>query len=116
MALRHYNLYIEDILECIGKIKKYTKGVTFKQFSKDQKTIDAVIRNFEIIGEATKQLSSEMKNKYPDIEWKSMIDFRNVIVHEYFGIDLEIIWNIIETKLTPLEKKVKEIIKNIKEL
>ena len=109
--MRDYNLYTEDILESIGKIKKYTKGITFKQFSKDQKTIDAVIRNFEIIGEAAKQIPSEMKNKYSEIEWKSMIDFRNVIIHEYFGIDLEIIWNIIETKLTPLEKKIKKFIR-----
>lgn len=111
--MRQYRLYIEDILECIEKIKKYTKDISLEEFSKDDKTIDAVVRNFEIIGEATRQLPQKVKNKYSDIEWKSIIDFRNVIIHEYFGIDLEIMWNIIETKLPPLEEKIRRILKDL---
>jgi len=68
-----------------------------------------VVRNFEIIGEAAKQLPEEIKNRFPDVEWKSMIDFRNVIIHEYFGIDLDIMWNIIKTKLPPLKSKIQKI-------
>lgn len=109
--VRNYQLYIEDILESIGKILTYTKGMSFKEFSKDEKTKDAVVRNFEIIGEATRQLPEKIKTKYPEVEWKSMIDFRNVIIHEYFGIDLEIMWNIIEVKLVPLEEKIKKILR-----
>jgi uncharacterized protein with HEPN domain len=108
--VRHYRLYIEDILECIRKIGDYVNGMSFEEFSKDTKTVDAVVRNFEIIGEASSQLPKKVKDKYPHIEWRSMIDFRNVIIHEYFGIDLEITWNIIKTKLSPLEEKIKHLL------
>lgn len=110
--VRNYKLYIEDILGCIKKINNYVKDMTFEEFSKDEKTIDAVIRNFEIIGEASKQLPKEIKNKYSNIKWKTITGFRNVIVHEYFGIDLEIMWDIIKEKLNPLEKDIKKILKN----
>lgn len=107
--IRDCKLYIEDILSAIKKIKSYTKNMPFKGFCKDEKTVDAVIRNFEVIGEAVRQLPLEIRNKHSDIEWKAMINFRNVIIHEYFGIDLEIMWDIIETKLDLLEKKIKNI-------
>ncbi len=115
MGVRDYKLYIEDILECIGKIKKYTRNLSFKQFSKNEKSIDAVIRNFEVIGEAARQLPQKIKVKYPEVEWKSLINFRNVIIHEYFGIDDEIMWDVIKTKLTPLEKKIKNVLKTYKD-
>lgn len=108
--LRDHRLYIEDILESINKIEKYTKGMSFEKFSKDEKTIDAVVRNFEIIGEATRQLDSGIKKKYSDIEWKSMIAFRNVIAHEYFGIDMEIMWDIIQTNIPPLKQKIQNLL------
>lgn len=107
--IRDYELYIEDILNAIKKIKRYTHKISFKNFCKDEKTVDAVIRNFEVIGEAVRQLSPDIKSKHPEIEWKVMINFRNVIIHEYFGIDLEIMWDIIETKLNILEKKIRNI-------
>ena len=110
--MRDYKLYLEDIMEAITKIRKYVNKKSFGQFSKDEKTIDAVIRNFEIMGEAVKQLPNKVKDKYSDVEWKAIIDFRNVIIHEYFGIDLEIMWDVIKTKLEPLEKKIKFILKN----
>ena len=109
MSKRDYKLYIEDIIESIGKIKKYVNNMSFDKFSKDTKTQDAVIRNFEIIGEATRQLSKDVKDKYPEVEWKSMLDFRNVIIHEYFGVNLKIIWDIILSELPPLEEKLKNI-------
>ena len=108
-GVRNYLLFIEDILESINKINRYTKRISFEKFSQDDKTKDAVVRNFEIIGEAAKQLPEEIKNRFPDVEWKSMIDFRNVIIHEYFGIDLDIMWNIIKTKLPPLKSKIQKI-------
>lgn len=109
--MRDYRLYFEDLLESLSKIEAYTAGFTFKKFAKDQKTIDAVVRNFSIVGEATRQLPDVIKAKYPDIEWKAMIDFRNVIIHEYFGVDHEILWDIIQTKLPPLKKKLKSAVK-----
>uniref|UniRef100_A0A7C6EBF6 DUF86 domain-containing protein n=1 Tax=candidate division WOR-3 bacterium TaxID=2052148 RepID=A0A7C6EBF6_UNCW3 len=107
--LRDYGLYLEDILESIKKIRNYTKGMSFAEFAKDEKTIDAVVRNFEIMGEASKQLPQEIKNKHSEIEWKAMIDFRNVIIHEYFGIDLKIMWDIIKNELPPLARKLKRL-------
>lgn len=112
--LRDYRLYIEDILESINKIQNYTKDMSFRKFSKEEKTIDAVVRNFEIIGEATRQLKEEIKKKYSDIEWNSMIAFRNVIIHEYFGIDMEIIWDIIQNNLTPLKQKIQNLLRVLK--
>ena len=80
-------------------------------FCKDPKTIDAVIRNLEIIGEAARRLPEEIRIKYPDVEWHKIISLRNVLIHEYPGIDLETIWDIIVNKLSPFEKQVKEILR-----
>jgi len=109
--MRDSRLYLEDILESADKIERYTKNLSFKTFSADSKTIDAVVRNFEIIGEAARQLPGTIKAKHHYVEWRSMIDFRNVIIHEYFGIDLEIMWDIIKTKLPPLKKQLKKVLK-----
>jgi len=84
--------------------------MTFAEFSKNDKTIDAVVRNFEIMGEASKQVSNTIKVQHPDIEWQSLIQFRNIVVHEYFGIDLKIMWDIIKNELPPLKTKIKAII------
>jgi uncharacterized protein with HEPN domain len=80
-------------------------------FCNDAKTIGAVIRNLEIIGEAARRLREEIRIKYPDVEWHKIISLRNILIHEYPGIDLETIWDIIENKLSPLEKQVKEILR-----
>ncbi|MCK4905253.1 DUF86 domain-containing protein [bacterium] len=111
MSKRDYKLYIDDILESIQKIKQYTEDMTFEEFSPNNKTIDAVVRNFEIMGEASKQIPKTIKDKYKDIEWKSLIQFRNVVVHEYFGIDLKIMWDIIKNEIPPLEAKIKKVLK-----
>lgn len=87
-------LYLEDILLSMERVQEYIVGLDFQQFKWDYKTVDAVIRNFEIIGEATKNLSTEIKEKYPLIPWEEMYRLRNRISHEYFGIDYEIIWDI----------------------
>ena len=86
--------------------------MTLEDFSKDSKTVDAVIRNFEVIGEASRQLSQEVKAKYTNIDWKIMTDFRNVIIHEYLGINIKIIWDIIKNELPVLEKELRKIKKN----
>ncbi|MBL7075728.1 DUF86 domain-containing protein [candidate division KSB1 bacterium] len=109
MSKRNYKLYIEDILESIEKIKRYTKGMRLEELSKDNKTIDAVVRNFEIIGEASRQLPEAIKTRYPEVDWRAMIDFRNVIIHEYFGISINIVWDIIKNELPPLEKEIRKL-------
>ena len=87
-------MYLEDIQLAMGRIAEYIEGYTFSEFEKDHKTLDAVIRNFEIIGEASKNLPSEVKQKYAEIPWIEMYLLRNKVSHEYFGIDNEIIWDI----------------------
>lgn len=96
MSKRNAQLLVSDMLESAQKIMDYTSNLTYEQFLSDSKTIDAVIRNFEIIGEAANRLSEEFKDHYPEIEWHRLRGFRNRIVHDYSGIDYEIVWHIKE--------------------
>lgn len=111
MSKRTIELYIEDILNSIEKIEKYTKHTTFEKFSTDEKTIDAVIRNLEVIGEAAKNIPNKNLAKYKDIPWKKIISMRNKIIHEYFGVDTEILWKTIKEDLPKLKNIIKNIIK-----
>lgn len=99
MSNRQPILLVEDIIESGEKILLYTNGLTFEQFISDSKTVDAVVRNFEIIGEAANRLPEEFKDKHPGIDWYRIRGFRNRIVHDYFGIDYNIVWQIKETVL-----------------
>jgi uncharacterized protein with HEPN domain len=87
-------LYLEDIATSMQRVQEYTLGLDFQKFKWDYKTVDAVIRNFEVIGEASKNLPKDIKEKYPNIPWEEMYRLRNRISHEYFGIDYEILWDI----------------------
>ena len=109
MSKRDSYLLLEDILEAIEKIERYTKNMTYQSFLSDDKTIDAVIRNFEIIGEAANRLCDDFRTDHADIEWNRIRGFRNRIVHEYFGIDHEIVWSIIENDLADLKNRLSEI-------
>jgi len=104
MSKRDNALLIRDMIESAQKIMSYTKDMTFDSFENDSKTVDAVIRNFEIIGEAANRLTEAYKAENPEIEWDHLRGFRNRIVHEYFGIDLEIVWQIIEDDLPRLNQ------------
>lgn len=99
MSKRDILLLLEDMLQSAQKIKRYTEGLDYSLFLKDDKTIDAVVRNFEIIGEAANRIDPDFRDQNPQIEWKRIRGFRNRIVHDYFGVDYEIVWNIIETYL-----------------
>ncbi len=107
MSDRNDKLYLEDIYSSIQKMEKYIKGMTFDDFEKDNKTIDAVIRNLEILGEASKNLSPITRKQTPDIPWRSMIAVRNKVIHEYFGIDYEILWRTIKDDLPAVKKVIK---------
>jgi uncharacterized protein with HEPN domain len=107
---RTYKMYLEDLLLAMNRIGEYTEGLSFPAFKKDYKTVDAVIRNFEIIGEASRNLSSEIKEKYPDVPWAEMYLMRNKISHEYFGIDYEIIWDVATNDLPENKKQIENII------
>jgi uncharacterized protein with HEPN domain len=100
------HIYIIDILEAINKIEVYTKGIDFDSFCCNQMMFDAVIRNLEIIGEAAKNLPEEIKAKYTEIPWRQMIGVRNLLIHEYFGIDNLIIWEIIKTNIPEIKPNI----------
>ncbi len=110
MSKRTPKLLLEDIIESAEKILQYTKGISFEEFSKDNKTVDAVIRNFEIIGEASNLLPDELKDKYSEIDWHRIRGFCNRIVHDYFGVDLQIIWKIIFDQIPGLITEITKII------
>ena len=94
MSKRDPNLLIDDIIESAEKIQSYTSGLSFEQFISDNKTLDAVVRNFEIIGEAANRLPKDYRDKFSEIDWGRLRGFRNRIVHHYFGIDCSIVWKI----------------------
>lgn len=102
MSKRSTELLIEDIIKSARKILTYTIDSSFEEFIADEKTIDAVVRNFEIIGEAANRLPEDFKDAHADIDWFRIKGFRNRIVHAYFGIDYTIVWNIKETFLPSL--------------
>ncbi|MDX1909491.1 MAG: DUF86 domain-containing protein [Bacteroidia bacterium] len=107
---RIYTMYLEDLLMAINRIVEYIDGLSFEDFKKDYKTTDAVIRNFEIMGEAAKNVPLTVREKYPDIPWTEMYLMRNKISHEYFGIDYEIIWDVATKYLPENKKQVEEIL------
>ena len=110
MSKRHWRLFAEDILECVEKLESYVKGVTFEEFKSDSRTADAVVRNLEIIGEAAKYIPDEVRKRYSRLDWKAVVGLRNRIIHEYFGVDLEVIWRIIEKDVPILREQVRQIL------
>lgn len=92
-------MYLDDIILSMSRIAEYIEGLSFDQFKKDYKTVDAVIRNFEIIGEAANKVPDTIKEKYPEVPWSEMYLLRNKVSHEYFGIDYDIIWDVITNEL-----------------
>ena len=96
---REYYIYLEDMLTSLLRIEEYIGEMEFKEFKMNHLVVDAVVRNFEIIGEASKNVPPEIQNKYPQIPWKKMYGLRNLIAHEYFGIDYEMIWEISKNNL-----------------
>jgi uncharacterized protein with HEPN domain len=109
MSKRTPQLLIEDMLDSCNKILQYTDGMTFEDFTKDSKTIDAVIRNFEIIGEAANRLPEEFKDQHSSVDWHRIRGFRNRIVHDYMGIDYGIVWDIRNNYLNILTDLLKGI-------
>lgn len=110
MSKRGFQLLLDDILLSIDKINEYSKGLTLNEFLNDSKTSDAVIRNFEIIGEAANRLPDDIKEKYPEIDWYRIRGFRNRIVHDYMGIDYQMVWLIKEDYLPNLKNEVENIL------
>ena len=108
---RSYLMFLEDIIESIEKIDLYISELTYDAFIEDSKTVDAVVRNLEIIGEASKRIPDNLKENMKEVPWHRMAGLRNIIAHEYFGIELIIIWKIINDNLPEVKPSLEKLLK-----
>ena len=106
MPKRDDALLVDDMLSSFKAIVEYTKGMSYDEFINNKMCTDAVIRNFEIIGEAANYVSNDFKNQHQQIVWRKMVDFRNRLIHDYFGVSYKVVWNIIENEVPGYIKKV----------
>lgn len=111
MPHRSWEIRISDIIDAIERALDYSSEMSFEQFTADRKTIDAVIRNFMIIGEAARHLPEDFIEKHPELPWREMRDMRNIVVHEYFGVDNLIVWKTLQINLPPILLLLKNLIK-----
>lgn len=110
MTKRELGDYIQDILEAIGEVEDFTAGMQFEVFVEDKKTVNAVVRSLEVIGEAAKKIPDNLRDNYPEIPWKRMAGMRDKLIHEYFGIDLEIVWEVVNTELPPIKPFIQKVL------
>ncbi|TDW97461.1 HepT-like ribonuclease domain-containing protein [Dinghuibacter silviterrae] len=110
MSERDTPSLLQDILEAIGNIKAFTQGLTLDTYKSDLKTKHAVERNFAIIGEAVARIDASYKSLHSDIDWRQVKDFRNILVHDYFGIDDAIVWEIIQMDLNMLDAQIRGLL------
>jgi uncharacterized protein with HEPN domain len=109
---RDHRVYLTDILEAVRRVLSYTEGMSLDDFEKSLVTVDAVVRNLEVIGEAAGRISGEIQAEAPDIEWRKIIALRNVLAHEYFGVNTKIVWDVVVNKLRPLERASRRILED----
>ena len=110
---RDYKIYLNDILASIAKIEEYTKGVSYEEFYEERMREDAIIRNLMTIGEAVKNVPKEVGSKSPATEWEEMAGLRDILIHQYFGTDLETIWSIVKDDLPKLKRDISALIKKL---
>ena len=106
--------YLEDIQQSIVEVSEFTQDMTFKQFSQDKKTINAVIRSIEVMGEAAKKIPEQIRIRYKEIPWKRMTGMRDKVIHEYFGIDLKILWKTTKIDIPSIKPIIESAIENEK--
>jgi uncharacterized protein with HEPN domain len=107
---RDHRLFLDDILEARSKIRAYIAELDYAAFAKDIKTQDAVVRNLEIIGEAAGRLPDSVKAGSPEIEWRKIVGLRNILAHEYFGVSIPVVWDLIQSKLDTLETSCRTLL------
>jgi len=112
MSKRDPRLFMTDVLDAIEKVERYTAGLTFDQFEANEMVLDAVVRNLEIIGEATRYIPSTLRERYTQIEWSRVVGFRNIVIHAYFAVDVEIVWTIATQRLSELKAVLIEMLQD----
>lgn len=112
MSKRDPRLFMTDVLDAIEKIERYTAGLTFDQFEANEMVLDAVVRNLEIIGEATRYIPTTLRERYTQIEWSRVVGFRNIVIHAYFAVDVEIVWTIATQRLSELKAVLTEMLED----
>ncbi len=115
MSGRNIKLYLRDILQAIEAIEVFVKDMDFEGFKDSDLVSSAVIRKFEIIGEATRNIPQEIRKRYPDIPWRTMVGFRDKLIHFYFGIKHELVWETIKSRLPELKEKIKKVLMDLEE-
>ncbi len=111
--MREPNLYLSDILEAIAAIERFVEGLEFEDFKKNDEKSSAVIRKFEIIGEAAKNLPDNIKQIYPDIPWKEIAGFRDKLIHFYFGIKYDLVWHTIKNRIPQIKPLISKILERL---
>ncbi|OHB88336.1 MAG: hypothetical protein A3E19_03785 [Planctomycetes bacterium RIFCSPHIGHO2_12_FULL_52_36] len=112
---RDYKLFIRDVLDCINKIEEFVGNMNFDEFVKDDKTSSAVIRKLEIIGEATKNIPRDVRQRYKTLPWSDVARMRDKIIHFYFGVDYDIVWKVIKERLPDIKLKIIQILNEMEE-
>jgi len=107
--------YIEDIISAMDKAMDFVKNMSYEEFTQDDKTVYAVVRAIEIIGEAVKKIPGNVRKNYPEIPWKDMEGMRNKVIHEYFGVKLNIVWRTVKEEIPPLKPLFEKILKELEE-
>ena len=112
MKKRDFRDYLQDILDAVNDIEVFVDGMSFEQFTKDKKTLNAVVRSIEIIGEASKNIPDSLKAKYRELPWKKMTGMRDKLIHGYFGVDVETLWKAVNENIPPLKKSILKMLKD----
>lgn len=111
--MRNYKLYLKDILEAMTAIEKFVEGMEFDEFKQDDKSSSAVVRKFEVIGEATKNIPESLRTKYSDVPWKEMAGMRDKLIQFYFGIDFNLVWQAIKHRIPTLKQEISKILEEV---